>query len=108
MAPRHKAEGTGEKGELLVSIEQYTRTRDAVSLPLLLVFFCGAATRHPHVVVPWQLESAQTQRASPAAMPVARLVVSGVLIASSMRLRRWAFDRLSRCAAVTKGALQRD
>ncbi|KAF2032949.1 hypothetical protein EK21DRAFT_109400 [Setomelanomma holmii] len=34
MAPKQKSEGAGGTGELLVSIEQYTRTRDAVIISL--------------------------------------------------------------------------
>ena len=94
MAPRTKKEDTGE---LMVSIEQYTRTRDSVCI-FISYFFCRAATRMLHVIVPSRHQSSH-KPARITCIIMRPLDTRMILIASITRPRHGVLKENVACVA---------
>jgi hypothetical protein len=96
MAPRQKKEDTGE---LMVSIEQYTRTRDSVCVFLLFLLvlpFCDAPA---HVVVSARHQGAHHAPPSPSAITISPFCRHVSVVASATRLQHRAVQDPAACFA---------
>lgn len=101
MAPRSKKDDTGE---LMVSIEQYTKTRDSVR-PFPSVYFCRAVTRLPAIIVSRCCQARTAGAHCRATTAVAFVLARVILIASSTRF--WnGTSAVAACSAAAKVKLR--